>query len=85
MVLWTSRDEGRTWQKDKQLTHGSDFNHTYARRPVNANPQFYSLWADGNPLEPSASRLYFTDRAGSHVWQLPADMAEQFAMPKIVW
>jgi BNR repeat-containing family member len=85
MVLWFSRDEGRTWHREKQLTRNSEFNHTYSRRPVDANPQFYSFWADGNPLEPSASRLYFTDLAGSHVWQLPADMAEQFAMPKIVW
>ena len=84
MVLWTSRDEGRSWSREKQLTQGSEFNHTYARRPVNAHPQFYALWADGNPLAPSASRLYFTDREGSGVWRLPSQMKEAFAKPQIV-
>ena len=83
MVMWTSRDEGRTWTKLKQLTHDSKLNHTYPRRPVDANPQFYALWADGNPLERSESRLYFTDREGSHVWRLPAQMDSEFARPKM--
>jgi hypothetical protein len=81
MVLWSSRDEGRTWNREKQLTRGSELNHTYARRPVDASPQFYALWADGNPLEPSESRLYFTDREGTHVWRLPAAMDGEFAWP----
>lgn len=84
MVLWTSRDEGRTWNAEQRLTHASEVNHTYARRPVDANPQFYSMWADGNPLEPSVSRLYFTDRDGSHVWQLPTIMVDQLATPEVV-
>ncbi len=29
---------------------------------VNADPAFYSLWADGNPLEQSESSLYFTNK-----------------------
>jgi hypothetical protein len=81
IVLWTSRDQGATWKKMKQLTKTSRFNHTYARRPVNAHPQFYAIWADGNPLEHSDSRLYFTNRDGSHVWQLPAEMADETARP----
>jgi hypothetical protein len=85
MVMWTSSDEGRSWHEVKQLTHDSQFNHTYARRPVDANPQFYALWADGNPLERSESRLYFTDREGSHVWRLPAHMEEEFAKPEVAW
>jgi hypothetical protein len=83
MMMWTSRDEGATWIKDKQLTRNSKFNHTYARRPVDANPQFYALWADGNPLERSESKLYFTDREGSHVWQLPTQMDAELATPEI--
>jgi hypothetical protein len=83
MVMWTSRDEGRTWNKLKQLTHDSKLDHTYPRRPVDANPQFYALWADGNPLERSESRLYFTDREGSHVWQLPTRMGGEFATPEL--
>jgi hypothetical protein len=83
MVLWTSDDAGASWQQVKQLTADGEFNHTYARRPVDAHPQFYALWADGNPLEPSASRLYFTDREGSHVWRLPSSMSGDFAKPEI--
>jgi hypothetical protein len=85
MVLWTSRDEGATWQKVRQLTRASRFNHTYARRPVNAHSQFYALWADGNPLAPSESRLYFTDREASHVWRLPEKMEAEIVKPEVVW
>lgn len=85
MVLWTSCDEGCTWTKLKQLTRNSEFNHTYARRPFSANPQFYALWADGNPLAPSDSHLYFTNRDGSHVWRLPTKMAGERAKPDVAW
>lgn len=85
MVMWTSGDEGRTWQKVKQLTHDSQLNHTYARRPVDANAAFYALWADGNPLEQSESRLYFTDREGTHTWRLPTHMTHDFERPEIAW
>ena len=85
MVMWTSRDVGRTWKKLKQLTHGSELNHTYPGRPVNSNTRFYALWADGNPLERSESRLYFTDRDGSHVWRLPTHMDGAFAEPAVAW
>lgn len=85
IVMWTSRDEGRSWNKLKQLTHDSKLNHTYPRRPVDANSQFYALWADGNPLERSESRLYFTDRDGSHVWRLPTKMDSEFAEPQVAW
>lgn len=84
MVMWLSRDEGATWQKAKQLTHDSRFNHTFARRPVNAHAGFYTFWADGNPLEPSESSLYFTNREGSRVWRLPAKMSGEFAKPEVV-
>lgn len=82
MVLWTSSDQGATWIKVKQLTSDSRFNHTYARRPVDAHPAFYSLWADGNPLGPSESRLYFTDREGTNVWRLPDGMSGDSAKPE---
>jgi hypothetical protein len=85
IVMWTSKDEGKSWTKVKQLTHDSKFNHTYPRRPVDANPQFYALWADGNPLERTESRLYFTDREGTHVWRLPSQMDGDFAKPEIAW
>ncbi len=85
VVSWLSRDQGASWQKVKQLTTGSTRNHTYMRRPVNAQPDFYCLWADGNAREPSESSLYFTNRAGDHVWRLPTSMAEDFAAPEVAW
>ncbi len=85
MVMWTSEDQGKTWSRVKQLTRDSKMNHTYARRPLNAHPDFYALWADGNPRQRSESHLYFTDRTGSHVWQLPSVMSNDFATPAIAW
>jgi hypothetical protein len=84
MVVWTSRDEGATWRKVKRLTSDPRRNHTYARRPVNAQPDFYALWADGNAREKSESRIYFTDRSGSHVWRLPDHIEGDSARPEIV-
>jgi len=81
VAMWISRDQGATWTKLKQLTHQSPYNHTYVRRPVHAHPDFYALWADGDTRKPSASRLYFTDRDGSHVWQLPDHMEGDSAKP----
>ncbi|MDD4869866.1 MAG: BNR-4 repeat-containing protein [Kiritimatiellae bacterium] len=85
MVLWTSRDQGTTWIKVKQLTRNSRFNHTYARRPVNAHPGFYAFWADGNTLGKSDSCLYFTNKDGDHVWRLPTVMSGEFEKPEVAW
>lgn len=85
MVLWTSNDEGQTWKKVKQLTRDPERNHTYARRPFNAHPDFYALWADGNGRKPSASAIYFTNQRGDHVWRLPSKMSGEFAKPEIAW
>jgi len=81
MVMWLSRDQGHTWNKVRELTRNSGFNHTYARRPVNAHPDFYALWADGDTLKPSASNLYFTNREGTRVWRLPVDMKGESQRP----
>ncbi|HLA86111.1 MAG TPA: BNR-4 repeat-containing protein [Thermoguttaceae bacterium] len=85
VVMWISRDQGKLWTKVKQLTHGSKFNHTYCRRPVNAHPDFYAFWADGHGRKPSESRLYFTNRDGDHVWRLPVKMKDETAKPEIAW
>lgn len=82
--MWTSRDEGRTWRLVRQLTRASERNHTYVRRPVNAHPDFYALWADGHAREPSDSSLYFTDQKGSRVWRMPHAMTGEFARPEAV-
>ena len=49
-------------------------NHNYVRRPVNAHPEFYAYWSDGNPDRLSESHLYFTNIAGDRVWRLPYNM-----------
>src|SRR5690606_35710398 len=57
VAVWTSTDEGATWAMVDQLTAGSRYNHTYVRRPLNAHDGFYALWADGDTLAASESRL----------------------------
>lgn len=82
--MWVSDDVGETWALHKQLTHGSLRNHTFVRRPVNAHPDFYALWADGNPRAPSGSSLYFTNRDGDAVWRLPHQMVYDYTKCEIV-
>jgi hypothetical protein len=84
MAMWLSEDEGRAWKKLRDLTMNSPRNHAYARRPVNAHPDFYAFWADGNPFNMSESHLYFTNQAGSQVWRLPYNMDNDFAEPEIL-
>ena len=81
VAVWTSRDEGKTWTKERDITRRSPANHNYVRRPVNAHPDFHAFWADGNPDELSPSRLFFTNQVGDEVWQLPYDMTTDFAKP----
>jgi len=80
MALWTSTDQGLTWTKVRMITHDSVFNHSYARKPVNAHPDFYALWADGHGREPSESRLYFCDRDG-RAFRLPPKMTGETQKP----
>lgn len=81
VALWTSVNRGVSWKKVRNVTHRSDRNHNYVRRPINAHPDFYALWADGNPDRFSISYLYFTNRTGSQVWQLPYEMTGDLASP----
>jgi hypothetical protein len=82
MVMWTSKDQGRSWKRVRKLTAAKERNHTYARKPVNAHPDFYALWADGDTKKPSVSYLYFTNREGTAVWRLPPKMTGEFAKPE---
>lgn len=84
MEMWISDDQGDTWSKKRQLTFNSPYNHTYARRPVNAHPDFYAFWADGHARTPSDSRLYFCNRSGTRVMRLPSVMTEEFAIPELI-
>lgn len=81
MEAWESRDEGKSWKRTAQLTRNSRYSHTYLRRPLHAHPDFYALWADGNPLAPSDSSLYFATR-GNAVYRLPAVMTGDRAKPE---
>lgn len=83
-MMWTqelSLNQGRSWEKASVLTENSIFNHTYVRRPVNAHPDFWALWADGDGRQPSESRLYFCNQKGE-VFVLPTQMEQEFETPK---
>lgn len=83
IARWFAEDPGQTWRKEQDLTRGSPMNHNYVRRPVNAHSDFDAFWADGDPDRFSRSHLYFTHRTGASVWQLPYDMAGEFAEPTL--
>ena len=79
--MWESTNHGRSWNLVRQLTVNSVRNHSYVRRPVDANPDFYGFWADGNGRQPSESRLYFCNKKGD-VFELPATMSGEFEKPR---
>lgn len=83
IAMWVSRDKGHTWNKKRQMTQNSPYNHTYVRRPVDAQPAFYGFWADGHGRKPSDSRIYFCNRDGD-VFRLPAKMNDDMAKPELV-
>ena len=85
VAVWLIRERGGAWSAPRKLTKNSRYNHTYVRRPLDARPDFYAFWADGHARQESESRLYFTDRAGTHVWRLPATMSGPTAKPEIAW
>jgi hypothetical protein len=80
IAMWISKNLGKTWERVSQLTCNSKHNHTYVRRPVNAHPHFYALWADGHGRQVSESNLYFCNKKGN-VWMLPREMKGEFARP----
>lgn len=82
METWVSRDQGNSWTKERALTANSAFNHSYARRPLDAHPDFAAFWADGHPTELTPSRLYFCNADGTVVKRLPYDMDGDSAEPE---
>jgi len=82
--MWTSADQGATWRKQRAITTNSERNHSYVRRPLNAHPDFHAYWADGNADELSPSHLWFTNKTGDKLWQLPYTMSDDFEAPKLV-
>lgn len=81
VAVWTSPDLGANWTKTRDVTQQSAYNHSYVRRPVNGRDPFFAMWADGDSFQKSESRLYFCNRAGTHVWRLPQHMSGEFAHP----
>jgi hypothetical protein len=77
IVIWESNNHGETWNKVLQTTQKSEFNNSYVRRPVNAHPDFYGFWANGNPDAFSPSKLFFMNKAGK-VFELPYNMSDQY-------
>jgi hypothetical protein len=82
MAVWTSVNQGQTWTMTRQITTNSLYNHTYARRPLNAKDPFYVFWADGDPTQVTPSRLYFSNSQGTNIWQMPYDMPTPLATPQ---
>jgi hypothetical protein len=82
LALWVSADQGRTWTKKRTVTHGSELNHSYVRRPVGAKDPFALFWADGDPNKQSPSQLYFGTSNGERYWQLPYGMSGTWATPR---
>jgi hypothetical protein len=83
VAMWLSKDGGSTWKKEKQMTQNSAMNHSYVRKPVDARPDFYGIWADGHGRKPSESNLYFTNSKGQ-VYKLPRHSAEQMITPELL-
>jgi len=81
--MWVSKDSGRTWVKERQLTQNSELNHCYPRKPVNAHPDFYAIWATGHGRKKSESTLYFCNKKGD-VFELPRLMDGETAKPALV-
>ncbi len=77
---WMSHDQGMTWQKKRQLTSGSEKNHTYVRQVQNAHPDFVVIWADGHGRKPSKSSLYLADAQGN-VFRFPGNMGTSKSTP----
>ncbi len=81
VASWVSRDEGKTWEKMRNLTEKSLRNNSYVRRPVNAHKDFYAFWADGDADKFSVSKLYFSNKKGNRVYELPYEMNSDEVKP----
>lgn len=82
IAMWESRNEGISWEKICSVTSESVRNHSYVRRPVNAHKNFYSFWADGDADKFSESHLWFSNKKGNKVYELPYKMTSGFQRPE---
>jgi len=81
LALWETHNKDENWEKTGQITVGSEYNHTYVRRVLDAHPDFLALWADGHGRQPSNSRLYFINQH-DEVYRLPFRMGQDFEKPE---
>ncbi len=81
IALWESKNEGQTWKKLRNVSVKNIRNNSYVRRPVNAHEEFYAFWADGDADKFSESHLYFTNKKGDKVWELPYSMKGDLIKP----
>ena len=79
--LWTSTDQGLTWNKDRAVTENSPRNHDYIRKVLNGKGRFVTYWGDGDPAAFSESHLYFGNADGTRYWELPYNMTTPTAKP----
>ena len=84
LVIWRSKNQGKSWTRSRQVTQGSLRNHNYARRPIDARDPFFVFWADGDPTKFGESHLYFSASSGESVWRLPYQMDTEYAEPELV-
>lgn len=80
VVVWESKNQGKSWQKQNSLTPKAVFNHSYVRRPLYVHPAFYAFWADGHARQSSQSSLYFSNQKGE-VFRLPREMKNYLEKP----
>lgn len=80
VVLWKSSDKGKSWKMIRQMTKNSPRNHCYVRRPLNAQADFYGIWADGHGRKPSESYLYICNKKGE-VFVLPREFSGDMITP----
>jgi len=78
--IWTSKERGVKWHKERRVTTSKRFNNAYIRRPIHFKAPFCFFWSDGDAHHFSKSQLYFGDFKGN-VWQLPYEMKHDFEKP----
>jgi len=81
LALWSSRNEGESWEKILDITSGSIRNNSYPRRIWNVHKEFYTYWSDGDVQKISVSNLYFTNENCDKVWVLPYKMKKDLEKP----
>jgi len=80
IAVWKTKNAGKSWKKESQLTSDSPYNHGYVRRPFGGKDPFFCYWADGNPDRITPSHIYFANSKGK-VWMLPYEMTLEWEDP----